>query len=340
MAIPSRGIGWSEQSNLLWQISKELERLTCVMAGGCTTTTTTTTSAITNYNVAGCERMEYHVISYTGGDVLPEGTIVNNDTPECWSIIDQTTNPADVGTITYVWPTLNDCTPCIDSHTTTTTTTTTLDCNCYTLINNTNSSSTYNYIDCEGIEINDVPIAIGETINLCASLNSIIFNDGLILDEGVCGAVCNYSCNIYNVSAPADPPGVGWDYSYVDCDGIFKQGSLGSGDRPLTDCMVVGSLTYSPTEGLIVTNLGECLVNTNSTFVDCGIINDCPGVSCAEPFSYFDVWMLQSCIESWPSIGCEVWLYEEKTIPFPNGVYGDGWGGCIVITDGIVTAIP
>jgi hypothetical protein len=123
MAIPSRGIGWSEQSNLLWQISKELERLTCVMAGGCTTTTTTTTSAITNYNVAGCERMEYHVISYTGGDVLPEGTIVNNDTPECWSIIDQTTNPADVGTITYVWPTLGDCTPCIDSHTTTTTTT-------------------------------------------------------------------------------------------------------------------------------------------------------------------------------------------------------------------------
>jgi hypothetical protein len=42
MAIPSRQIGWSTQSNLLWTISKELERLTCVMAGGCTTTTTTT----------------------------------------------------------------------------------------------------------------------------------------------------------------------------------------------------------------------------------------------------------------------------------------------------------
>ncbi len=77
----------------------------------------------TNYNVAGCERMEYHVITYTGVGVLPEGTIVNNATPECWYIVDQTTAPADVGTITYVWPTLGECSFCIDSHTTTTTTT-------------------------------------------------------------------------------------------------------------------------------------------------------------------------------------------------------------------------
>lgn len=47
MAIPSKQIGWSTQSNLLWEISKQLERLTCVMAGGCTTTTTTTNSGPT-----------------------------------------------------------------------------------------------------------------------------------------------------------------------------------------------------------------------------------------------------------------------------------------------------
>jgi hypothetical protein len=48
MAIPSRQIGWSTKANLLWQISKQLERLTCVTAGGCgnTTTTTTTTTAL------------------------------------------------------------------------------------------------------------------------------------------------------------------------------------------------------------------------------------------------------------------------------------------------------
>jgi hypothetical protein len=43
MAIPSRQIGQSTQANLLWQISKQLERLTCVTACGCGTTTTTTT---------------------------------------------------------------------------------------------------------------------------------------------------------------------------------------------------------------------------------------------------------------------------------------------------------
>jgi hypothetical protein len=43
MAIPSRQIGWSTKSNLLWQISKQLERLTAVTSKHTTTTTTTTT---------------------------------------------------------------------------------------------------------------------------------------------------------------------------------------------------------------------------------------------------------------------------------------------------------
>jgi hypothetical protein len=47
MAIPSRQIGGSTKTNLLWQISKQLERLICVAACGCGTTTTTTTVAPT-----------------------------------------------------------------------------------------------------------------------------------------------------------------------------------------------------------------------------------------------------------------------------------------------------
>jgi len=46
MAIPSRQIGWSTKSNLLWQISKQLEKLTGVMGRNIppsTTSTTTTT---------------------------------------------------------------------------------------------------------------------------------------------------------------------------------------------------------------------------------------------------------------------------------------------------------
>jgi len=45
MAIPSRQIGWSTKSNLLWQISKQLEYLTKVTANCCSTTTTTSTSS-------------------------------------------------------------------------------------------------------------------------------------------------------------------------------------------------------------------------------------------------------------------------------------------------------
>jgi hypothetical protein len=117
MAIPSQQIGWSQKSKLLWQISKQLEALSGIMyARG--------NQSATYYNVAGCERMEYHVIKYTGAGTLAEGTIVNNDTPECWFIVDQATGPEDVGTITYVWDTPSDCQPCINSHTTTTTTTT------------------------------------------------------------------------------------------------------------------------------------------------------------------------------------------------------------------------
>jgi hypothetical protein len=45
MAIPNKQIGWSQQSNLLWEISKQLDTIisqTCI--GGCPTTTSTTTT--------------------------------------------------------------------------------------------------------------------------------------------------------------------------------------------------------------------------------------------------------------------------------------------------------
>ena len=45
MAIPSKGIGWSNESNLLWQISKQLEQLIKVTGALASTTTTTTTVA-------------------------------------------------------------------------------------------------------------------------------------------------------------------------------------------------------------------------------------------------------------------------------------------------------
>ena len=46
MAIPSRQIGWSTTDNLLWQISKQLQYLTQVVAHPPTSTTTTTTTVV------------------------------------------------------------------------------------------------------------------------------------------------------------------------------------------------------------------------------------------------------------------------------------------------------
>lgn len=45
MSIPSKQIGWSNESNLLYQISKQLDQLIKVTAALSSTTTTTTTAA-------------------------------------------------------------------------------------------------------------------------------------------------------------------------------------------------------------------------------------------------------------------------------------------------------
>jgi hypothetical protein len=71
MAIPSRQIGWSTKANLLWQISKQLERLICVAACECPTTTTTTTTAIPAF------RLSFVDISFANG-LVGDATNVND----------------------------------------------------------------------------------------------------------------------------------------------------------------------------------------------------------------------------------------------------------------------
>jgi len=283
MAIPSRQIGWSTKANLLWQISKQLQQLTCVTAGGCgPTTTTTTTSASTNYNVAGCERMEYHVITYNGEGVLPEGTIVNNATPECWYIIDQTTEPADVGVVEYVWPTLGECQPCIDSHTTTTTTTT-------APLVNTNST----FVDCEGA-----------------------------CDAGPCAQPYNYF-DVWMTQECIDTfPTIGCQVWLDDKATIpFPNGSYNDGTG--IGCIYITNGTISSTPPPVF---------TDTTFINC------PGycfAGCITPYDYYAVYMSQACIDSWPTEGCEVWLDANATEPFPTGSY-PSLTGCIDIENGIV----
>jgi len=95
------------------------------------------------------------------------------------------------------------------------------------------------------------------------------------------------------------------------------------------------STTIVPTTTTTTTTVNP-LVFTNYTFYNCGSCGSIEG--CTDPVIFYDVWMTSECISSWPSIGCEVWLDEAGTNPFPNGSYGTNGEGCIVITDGVVIA--
>ena len=44
MGVPNKQIGWSQESNLLWQISNQLDQLIKVTSKLTTSTTTTTTT--------------------------------------------------------------------------------------------------------------------------------------------------------------------------------------------------------------------------------------------------------------------------------------------------------
>jgi len=214
MAIPSRQIGWSTKSNLLWQISKQLEYLTCVTAGGCGTTTTTSTIAPT----------------------------------------------------------------------TTTTTTTVI---VYTF--NSQFSETSNY-------------------DLCTSPS--------------------YDPNLYSVSSTL---GVGVQ--------LFSSDSL---ETPIIDgWYVVDGNVYHVTGGNgFITELGipcsEFVINVTDRFVDCTAPCEDP---CIQPWNYFDVYMTLVCYLNFPTIGCEIWLNSEATVAFPDGIYNNGNGNCITITDGVITNV-
>jgi hypothetical protein len=78
------------------------------------------------------------------------------------------------------------------------------------------------------------------------------------------------------------------------------------------------------------------LVQTIDTFQVCDA--DC-GTPCEGAISYYDIWLTQECIDSFPTIGCGIWTKEDRSETFPDGTYNIGDGTCIVITDGVITDI-
>jgi hypothetical protein len=95
--------------------------------------------------------------------------------------------------------------------------------------------------------------------------------------------------------------------------------------------------TSTSTSSTTTTTTTIPLVNAPELFQDCG--QPC-GTACPVGVPiYYDIWMTQECIDSFPTIGCEIWDDEERTKPFNNGTYNLGDGTCIVITGGVITDI-
>jgi uncharacterized protein (TIGR02145 family) len=118
MAIPPKQIGWSQKSNLLWDISRELDRtLNAMRIQGIPTTTTTTTicfNCVESPVVIGTQtwdKCNLDVTTYANGDPIPEVTdqaIWNTLTTGAWCYYNNDpANGAIYGKM-YNWYAVND----------------------------------------------------------------------------------------------------------------------------------------------------------------------------------------------------------------------------------------
>jgi len=102
MAIGNKQIGWSQESNLLWDISKQLDRLLNVLCTGpCppTTTTTTTTSSCNCReiisNLAG-----YNYYNCSGENIVCSEEACRNQVGTCMDISQPYTGVTPSETVT------------------------------------------------------------------------------------------------------------------------------------------------------------------------------------------------------------------------------------------------
>ena len=191
MAIPSRQIGWSTKANLLWQISKQLERLTCVTAGGCGTTTTTTTIVPTTTTTTTiCVDFINSIVISNGSYAPANGTYTRDNASgaftnengsiffggDAWYIFNTAIgnvarNTSTLGTgIWEPWAPGNSSgiTAEYSSYIcpTTTTTTTAIACECLTFVNEDGNLCFIGFTDCNGEPV-ETEILANETLQFC-----------------------------------------------------------------------------------------------------------------------------------------------------------------------------
>lgn len=182
----SRQIGWSDKSNVLYNILQELEAISCKIA--CSNTTTTTTSTTTTPPCNTYVLLQTPAIfSYTG--VGCDGNSISG-------------TPAGSGvtlcaqSITYAGPLYNldsSCNP---------------ECILYQISIDPVFGGEYIYTNCEGIQIGPVTEPGGGTFYICAKPGTIGGNNVTFTQIGPC------KCVEYQINGGL----FGGTYSYIGCD--------------------------------------------------------------------------------------------------------------------------
>jgi len=217
----SRQIGWSDKSNVLYDILQELEAISCKIACSNTTTTTTTTLPCNTYVLLSSPL----VTSYSGTDcsgnsisgdvnngiilcaqsITYDGPLYNLDStcnPECMlysitpsdDINEYQYTDCDGNVITGSFSTLEAIYACVKPGTTSGSNVTFEEigpCKCieYQINGGFATGGTYSYIGCDFSENTDLPINPEETITVCA-LSIPTLSDPVNMGVSVIG-ICN-----------------------------------------------------------------------------------------------------------------------------------------------------
>jgi uncharacterized protein (TIGR02145 family) len=334
MSIGNRQIGWSQEDNLLWEISKQLDRMNSILCP-CPITTTSTSTSTTTTTTTVCvncveepvvigtqtwDKCNLNVTTYANGDPIPEVTdpaVWASLTTGAWCYYDNDPLNEPIYGKLYNWYAVND--P-------------------------------------RGLAPigKSIPTEAEWTV-LIDFLGGGLIAGGKMKESGLCHWLTpNEGAD--NSSGFTGLPGGYREYNFGSFDGISVSGQWWSSSEYDSANAWAINLFYLISEVNMSPDFKEigfsvrCLVDNTTTtttttiplvnapelFQDC---NQPCGSTCSGFLFYYDVWMTQECIDTFPTIGCEIWYTEDRTVSFPNGTYNLGNGDCIIITGGIITDI-
>lgn len=186
MGIRNRQIGWSDKSNMLYNILRELRLLNGQVGGNASTTTTTTTIACKTYILLADESvgLSYTYTACNGSSESGSLASGSGGVVICARSVSYTGTKYDLNN--------NDCRST---------------CILYELTNNTLLDEGVDYTDCSGNSAS-VTVTGNSIAYICAIKDSVVISNVLIAPVGNC------ECIEYQLTAGA----TSGTYRYIGCD--------------------------------------------------------------------------------------------------------------------------